>query len=344
MSLKKIGENISAHTGDCLDILKLMPANSVQMAVTSPPYFGLRDYGVAGQIGLEETPEEYVAKLVAIFHEVKRVLKDDGVLFVNLGDSYASNGKKGGDIDKDDGMDVERGRGRLNNHSIIKPKDLIGIPWRVAFALQADGWYLRQDIIWQKPNPMPESVKDRCTKSHEYIFLLAKNARYYFDNEAISEPAKQCSIERLAGAISNKNKWVNGAHGQTKHTNCQPRENYKQLKSKDPEKFAESDHIAASWENCVNKRSVWSINTKPYKEAHFATFPLEIPELCIKAGSREGDIVLDPFSGAGTTGVACIKHRRKYIGIELNPEYIEISKTRLENAIEEFGTPLLDLI
>jgi DNA modification methylase len=252
--------------GDCRTVLKTLEADSVQCCVTSPPYFGLRDYGVAGQIGLEETPESYVAELVKVFQEVKRVLKPDGTLWLNLGDSY-------------------------------KDKNLIGIPWRVAFALQADGWYLRQDIIWAKSNPMPESVQDRCTKSHEYIFLLSKSPKYYFDNEAIKEKAVY-QDDRIRDR--NKSK-LNNTPGKT-ISNGLKTNNYENR----------------------NRRSVWNINTRPYFEAHFAMYPPELVKLCLLAGTKPNDLVLDPFSGSGTTGQVCAHFCRDYIGIELNPNYAEL--------------------
>lgn len=333
--------------GDCLEVLKGLPDGIVDCCVTSPPYYGLRDYGtgkwVGGdpkcphrrlskrsdktktghkqralegnvgdaiyksvcplcgavredkQIGLEETPEQFIQRLVDVFREVRRVLKDDGTLWVNIGDSYAAQrggtyqpaetlagGKHGKTAD---GENVNRGRkdgyNPTRNAAAIgmKHKDLIGIPWMLAFALRSDGWYLRKDIIWHKPNPMPESVKDRCTKSHEYIFLLSKSERYYFDSEAIQEIAK--GIDSDTGTR--------------------------------------------------NKRDVWTVSVASYHEAHFATFPEELIEPCILAGSRPGGIVLDPFFGSGTTGAVSEQNNRKYLGIELNPEYIKIAERRLES-------------
>jgi len=312
------------YEGDVIDKLKELDSSSIQCVVTSPPFWNLRDYGTAtwvggaencdhssakeasrydyslktspiqngsrkgtdapkwkkecpdcgavkidSQIGLEDTPEAYVAKMVEVFREIKRVLKKDGTVWLNLGDSYASSPTGSdptgycGNSKKAEG--VRRQSKVVGN---LKPKDLVGIPWRVALALQDDGWYLRQDIIWHKPNPMPEPVQDRCTKTHEYIFLLTKSAKYYYDIDSIREPSKR------------------------------------------------------------NRRSVWTINTQPYKEAHFATFPQKIPELCIKAGSKESDVVLDPFFGSGTTGYVANRLGRQWIGIELNPEYIRIAEKR----------------
>jgi len=290
------------YQGDCLDILPTLEANTIQCCVTSPPYYGLRDYGCAGQIGLEDTPDEYVANMVRVFQEVKRVLRDDGVLFLNLGDSYAGSGK---------GIGSDHGKAVFTDGEItktdwskirLKPKDLIGIPWRVAFALQADGWYLRQDIIWNKPNPMPESVTDRCTKAHEYIFLLTKSARYYYDADAVKEPLS--SPPHAPG--NNKLDASRNDH----------------------------DQMQKVWglDGTRNRRSVWTITTKPYKEAHFATFPQEIPRTCILAGSKKGDTILDPFCGSGTTGEVALKLDRNFIGIELNEKYVtDLIIPRLDN-------------
>lgn len=339
--------------GDCLEVLKTLPKKSVQMCVTSPPYYGLRDYGVSGQIGLEETPQAYVDKLVAVFQEVKRVLKDDGVLWLNLGDSYASVGVVG-QTDELTGWqhgpleNEKRSRARGAGNG-VKPKDLIGIPWMVAFALRNDGWYLRQDIIWAKPNPMPESVKDRCTKSHEYIFLLSKNQKYYYDYEAVLEPAaydgrKDTQYKGGEKDVScfEHERWPAKIRGFK--TKDQLPDN--QHHGKDIQSYGlngagfqghsgnyDADGNSLLYEQdglpARNKRSVWTITTKPYREAHFATFPEDIPEICIKAGSKPGDIVLDPFNGSGTTGAVATRLRRDYIGIELNPAYIELTHKRL---------------
>jgi DNA modification methylase len=302
----------------------------VQTCVTSPPYYGLRDYGVDGQIGLEETPEAYVAKLVAVFREVRRALKDDGTLWLNLGDSYwGGKGKSGYELP--DEAEERRANGETfqtghnipgymdmrptdGKHPVIKPKDLIGIPWMVAFALRADGWWLRSDIIWAKPNPMPESVTDRPTKSHEYIFLLTKSARYYYDAEAIMEDSvdeESYTGRRYRGpkTIFLQNGYAPGMSAQT-------------FDKGGPE-------ITGKVYGKRNKRDVWTVTTKPYREAHFATFPPDLIEPCILAGSRPGDTVLDPFNGSGTTGEVAIKHHRNYIGCELNPEYIELTNRRL---------------
>lgn len=316
------------YTGDCRDVLATLPAASVQTCVTSPPYFGLRDYGVDGQIGLESTVDEYVSNLVDVFREVRRVLKDDGTLWLNLGDSYAAarggthqpaetlaGGKNGR---TDDGGRVNRSRhdgyNPTRNAAAIglKHKDLIGIPWRVALALQADGWYLRQDIIWSKPNPMPESVKDRCTKSHEYIFMLSKSPRYYYDAAAIAEPTVTTTVSKFTDGGRDKQR----GHGR-RHAGFNGRYADKVAENGPPQ--------------TRNRRSVWTIATKPFKGAHFATFPPDLIEPCILAGSREGDTVLDPFGGSGTTGLVSDRLGRAYILIELNPEYAAMGEDRIRS-------------
>ena len=286
--------------GDVIERLKDIEDNTIQCVVTSPPYWGLRDYGEDDQLGLEETPEEYVDNMVKVFREVRRTLKDDGTLWLNLGDSYSSGGRSTTTNQTLRGNN-DYGVTRPKPSENIKPKDLIGIPWRVAFALQQDGWYLRQDIIWHKPNPMPESVTDRCTKSHEYIFLLTKSANYYYDAESIKEKT-----------LTNDN--TNRDRDKDRLNNTPGRTRMAGLKTNNYEKR--------------NKRSIWKINTKPYKDAHFAVFPEKLPELCIKAGSKKGDIVLDPFFGSGTTGFVAQRLYRKWLGIELNPEYIKIANKR----------------
>jgi DNA modification methylase len=286
--------------GDCVESLKQMPEKIVHTCVTSPPYFGLRDYGHEGQIGLEPTPDEYVAKLVAVFREVRRVLRDDGTLWLNLGDSYASGGRKTRDSDaklEQRGMDT-----RPADPEGLKPKDLIGIPWRVAFALQADGWYLRQDIIWHKPNPMPESVTDRCTKAHEYIFLLSKSERYYFDHEIIKEESV---------------------------TPVRAREKGNGESAVDTKERGHGSHCGNDGKR--NRRSVWTVTTKPYKGAHFATFPPDLITPCVLAGAPPEGVVLDPFMGSGTTAMVAVTHGRRYIGCELNPDYEPLQDARLGN-------------
>jgi len=358
--------NATILVGDVRQRLSEIPDATVQTVVTSPPYFGLRDYGTAtweggspdcdhrvgratrggltekqdtnngsfgdeavwvcphcganridSQMGLEETPEAYVEAMVALFREVRRVLKDDGTLWLNLGDSYfPHNGSRGNKTPAGDtlrGRDNEYQPSPKINAEGLKGKDLIGIPWRVAFALQADGWYLRSDIIWHKPNPMPESVRDRPTKSHEYVFLLTKSAKYYYDHEAVKEPVAEATVGRMKRGTSATHKNINGAPGQTKHGLAQPRDY-------DPDRPVAEKR---------NRRSVWTINTKPFKGAHFAVMPEALVEPCILAGSKEGDLVLDPFTGSGTVAVVSLRHGRNFIGTELNPNYAEIAQNRI---------------
>jgi len=291
--------------GDCRKTLGAFLPKSAQMCVTSPPYYGLRDYGGEDQqIGLEQTPEDYVQELVNTFRLVRDVLKDDGTLWLNIGDSYynyRSDGnypKQSVSKTKQDLPDKTPVRG--NKFKNLKSKDLIGIPWMLAFALRNDGWFLRQDIIWHKPNPMPESVKDRCTKSHEYIFLLSKSKNYYYDNEAIKEPAQDWGTrDRSKGKYHNKG------------TGLQP---HSGLEKSYPTK---------------NKRSVWSVTNKPYKGSHFATFPRDLIVPCIKAGSKKGDVILDPFMGSGTTAMVSKELGRFYLGCELHEDYGNLINKRL---------------
>ena len=325
---------IKLYNGDVLTILKQMSGASINCVVTSPPYWGLRDYGINGQFGLEKTPEEYVNKLVRIFGEVRRILKKDGVVWLNLGDSYWGGGfgtSPGGDEDfkkrypkqasNKGGADHETRKllGSLKKGNALKPKDLVGIPWMTAFALRADGWYLRQDIIWNKPNPMPESVKDRCTKSHEYIFLLTKSAKYFYDADAIAEK----SIDPES---------YNGRRPRNAPTiYYQDSIHCKNFGSVKDGKLS----FGQTYEN-RNKRSVWIINTQSFSEAHFAVFPEKIPEICIKAGCPKDGTVLDPFSGSGTTGLVAKKLNRKCILIDLKKEYCDMS-------IKRFNQQVLDL-
>lgn len=353
--------------GDVRQRLSELPDNSVQCVVTSPPYWGLRDYGTASwdggdpacdhqgkpmatkasinrncgtgndvknatarefykdvcgkcgatrvdsQIGLEQTPDEYVEQMVAVFREVHRVLKDDGTLWLNLGDSYASfrDGKATPDSTRGDSLGTLVPKGKASNRmastftgTAIKHKDLVGIPWRVAFALQADGWYLRQDIIWHKPNPMPESVRDRCTKAHEYLFLLTKSAKYRFDHKAIAEPAKTPPATR-------------DKHG----------EGY-QADYPHGDRFSAGERVWGA-DGTRNRRSVWTIPTKPFKGAHFAVMPEALVEPCILAGSKQGDLILDPFLGSGTVAVVAQRHARRWVGCELNPDYVNIIEQRV---------------
>lgn len=345
--------------GDCLTELKNIEDNSVDCCVTSPPYYGLRDYGEDGQIGLEDTPESYIEKLVDVFREVKRVLKDDGTLWLNIGDSYWGSGSRGYDFrgKQSDKSAIQAGsKGTTNLSALPKPvgdmnryknKDIIGIPWMLAFALRADGWYLRQDIIWHKPNPMPESVKDRCTKSHEYIFLLSKSPHYYFDYEAIQEESK-CKDDRRAGEgrIAYGGKREDGAdsHAQQSFVRITEKRNkrevwevpeYKNLQYNGQQNHSMHERRAEGLADIQyeyrNKRDVWEVPTCAVKDAHFATYPEKLIEPCILAGCRVGGVVLDPFFGSGTTGRVAQRLNRGYIGIELNPEYIEISERRNSN-------------
>jgi DNA modification methylase len=319
---------LTLYGGDCREVLASLPADSVDCVVTSPPYWGLRDYGNEGQLGLERTPDEYVANMVAVFAEVRRVLKPTGTCWLNLGDSYASStksdertpaersksstlGPKRNGLGGDNAAHKAVSFGTRRIDPGLKPKDLVGIPWRVAFALQADGWYLRSDIIWSKPNPMPESVTDRPTKAHEYLFLLTKSARYYFDADAVREPH--------VGPLHNPgNKTDNG-----------------RLTSSMGH-LEEPDRV---WGNVGgrNIRSVWNIATRPYPGAHFAVFPPELPERCIKAGSPANGVVLDPFGGSGTVGMVANRLSRRAILIDLNPEYLKQQMRR--NAQTPLGLP-----
>lgn len=328
--------------GDALSVLKTLDDESINCCVTSPPYYNLRDYGVDGQIGLEETPEEYIQKLVEIFREVRRVLKKDGTLWVNIADSYAGSGKgrvKGGVAKRETFGKVQSGNAGSINGILkktvpdnCKPKDLIGIPWMLAFALRADGWYLRQDIIWAKPNPMPESVKDRCTKSHEYIFMFSKSPRYYFDGEAIAEPTAESTNKRMAQDISKQAGSFTPSKSNGKMKAVAPRYGGKKY-TETPDKFYRTKSANAyDYRPKRNKRDVWTITTKPYKGAHFATFPPDLIEPCILAGCPENGIVLDPFAGSGTTGMVAKKHRRNFVLIELNEEYVKLCEDRT-NAI-----------
>lgn len=295
---------VTVHLGDVREVLGLMPESSIQAVVTSPPYWGLRDYGVEGQLGLEATPDEYVERMVEVFRGVRRVLRDDGTLWLNLGDSYCSTDKWGGGVGGNTGKHTVASDGSVPSWAVrkrrqpygLKPKDLVGIPWRVAFALQADGWYLRSDIIWSKPNPMPDSVRDRPTRSHEYIFLLSKSKRYYYDAAAVREPA--------AASKNSASYFGTGGDGGKR-----------------------------------NRRTVWSVATKPYTAAHFATYPPALIEPCILAGANSGDTVLDPFAGSGTTLAVARRHGRRSVGIELNPDYLPLISERIAGA----SAPLFEM-
>ena len=320
----------SIVVGDALERLREMPDGSVHCCVTSPPYWGLRDYGHDGQIGLEPTPEQYVSRMVEVFREVRRVLRDDGTLWLNLGDSYAGGGgfapdapcnvkrremisegqSRHGSFVICDRQHTRNKSGGIKPQGVIKPKDLVGIPWRVAFALQADGWWLRQDIIWAKPNPMPESVRDRCTKAHEYVFLLAKSERYYYDAEAVSEAS------------------VLGPHVRSRASN------FKKAGSEPLGRHLRGAETIVC-NGTRNRRSVWTVTTKPYSGAHFAVMPPDLVEPCVKAGCPEGGTVLDPFAGSGTTLAVALSLGRSAVGIELNPEYVQLAERRIAEAVEQ---------
>ena len=303
---------VTLHHGDALEVARELESGSIQTIVTSPPYFGLRDYGADGQMGAEDSVSEYVAGMVALFHELRRVLADEGTLWLNMGDSYA--GARGGPQGVSGEMSgravAEHRQGVKTRTPEIGAKNLLGIPWRVAFALQADGWILRSDIIWAKPNPMPESVTDRPTKAHEYLFLLAKSPRYYYDAEAIAEDARHWGNDRDRSA----SKTHSGGTGLSPHKG-----------------FVKQDY------DTRNKRSVWTVPTAPFSASHFAVYPPELIRPCILAGSRPGDTVLDPFSGSGTTGMVATQEGRRYVGIDLNVDYLRLSlETR-------FAQPVLNM-
>ncbi|MBP2495240.1 DNA modification methylase [Methylobacterium sp. PvP062] len=328
--------------GDCREVLRTLPDESVHCVVTSPPYFGLRDYGVNGQIGLEATPTAFVSELVAVFREVRRVLRKDGTLWLNLGDSYAGSWGAQGQRESSAADHSWKGS-RIRNHAKrsqgagtirelgLKPKDLIGIPWRVAFALQADGWWLRQDIIWSKPNPMPESIEDRCTKAHEYLFLLSRSERYHFDAVAIAEPVSGPEtktgvgwgrLDQLRPAITPRGRDRIKRSGNIERKPGTARGC--------PEGTGSNVCGSVPWEGLTrNKRSVWTVTTAPFAEAHFATFPPGLIVDCIKAGCPAGGIVLDPFGGAGTTGLVAQRLGRDALLIELNPEYAAMAERRI---------------
>jgi len=353
--------------GDCIDMMRTLPDKSVHTCVTSPPYFGLRDYGVDGQIGLEETPGEFIARLVEVFREVRRVLRDDGTVWVNMGDSYASNaggydetGSRGTtscpSIGKGTMAAVVKNR-RRTPATGLKPKDLMGMPWRLAFALQDDGWYLRQDIIWHKPNPMPESTRDRCTKAHEYIFLLSKSRRYHCDMEAIREPAIYGATPTGVGfghgfdAVTKPRATAptgwdtstgEGGHGAFHKEGAERarRDSFKREDSKREQAIPgqnkgthRPDRQESTWDTATrNKRSVWTVATHSFKDAHFATFPPDLIRPCVLAGAPRGGLVLDPFGGAGTTSLVSMQEGRRSIICELNPEYAVMARRRIDAA------------
>ena len=310
--------------GDCIARMSDIEPGTVQTCVTSPPYWGLRDYGEDGQHGLEETPEAYVANMVEVFRAVRRCLRDDGTLWLNLGDSYNGSGGVGGPGKQHTSAGSVSRPDNRKGWSGLKPKDLVGIPWRVAFALQADGWFLRSDIIWHKPNPMPESVTDRPTKGHEYVFLLSKSGRYFYDADAIREQSSSATLKRN----QYKRKRVQNGGGSPESMMAMGRDG-----------IDFGDMVCGSHRNA---RSVWTITTRPYSGAHFATMPPQLAELCIKAGSKMGDLVLDPYTGAGTTGLVAQHLRRSFVGCELNPDYAALAEKRIRMDSPLFSSVSMD--
>lgn len=336
-------------TGDVRERLRDLEPSSVQCCVTSPPYFGLRDYGVEGQMGLEDTPEQFVAAMTAVFEDVRRVLRKDGTCWVNMGDAYAGSwGAQSRRPNHEDRSSAMRGISRLQiaaapqlqtrtgsipPGSGLKAKDLMGVPWMLAFALRAAGWYLRSDIVWSKPNPMPESVQDRPTKAHEYIFLLSKSAKYYYNADAIREPYSLSTLSEFKQAYTGE---------ATKDYAAAGVQNPSAIKKRitDKQRGHGRRHAGFNdrWDDMpkdeqqmggANKRSVWTIATQPYPDAHFATFPEALVEPCILAGSKPGDLILDPFAGSGTTGAVAVRLQRNFVGIELNPAYVELARKRI---------------
>jgi DNA modification methylase len=327
MQTYSIGKSITLTEGDAKTALSTMGDDTVHCCVTSPPYWNLRDYGVNGQIGMEPTPEAYVETIVDVFRAVRRVLRPDGTLWLNLGDSYASGGRGGGGaFMKERGNKAWKGQSGLTGWRSpppgLKHKDLVGIPWRVALAMQADGWYLRQDIVWHKPNAMPESVRDRCQRAHEYMFLLSKSSQYYYDLEAVKVPCAEKTRSHRGGGL------VGGKRDHDDQTGRVASSNWG--KSKKP-------RVGNEW---VNRRSVWSISTRGFRGAHFATFPPDLIAPCILAGCPDNGVVLDPFAGTGTTAVVASQHHRKSILIELNPEYVALARQRLNCETSQMRLPL----
>ena len=332
ISLIKLPENLQGrrqiaiqldhiYTGDCLEVLRTLPDESVHCCVTSPPYYALRDYGMDEQIGRETSPKEYISRLTEVFTEVRRVLRSDGTLWLNISDTYAGKGNQG------DFVDAKNPKGRngqavaLNNKvEGCKPKDMIGIPWMLAFALRDAGWYLRNDIIWMKENPMPESVKDRCARCYEHIFLFSKSRKYHFDHKAISEPIAPTTAERLKRGLNGSNKFGKAIPGQAQQQTIN--------------RVREHGSITDDMINPLrNKRDVWIINTVPFKGGHYAAYPPKLVETCLLAGCPEDGVVLDPFMGSGTTGMVAKQLNRHYVGIELNPEYTELANARIGGEI-----------
>jgi DNA modification methylase len=311
--------------GDAAAVLQSLPDESVNCCVTSPPYYGLRDYGADGQIGLEQTPAGYISRLVDVFREVRRVLHGDGTLWVVIADSYAGSGKGAQTTEKWQGTKTKQSykytpddpAAKLpNTWDGIKPKDLVGVPWRLAFALRDDGWYLRSCIIWRKPNALPESCRDRPTRSYENIFLLSKSPQYYYDRAAVAEPVANGTQARMKRAVSDSHKYAAAAPGQTAQTFNKPRPN--------------RSGVEVTLADTRNLRDVWSVSTKSYRGAHFATYPAELITPCILAGCPPGGVVLDPFFGSGTTGETALNLGRRYIGIDLNPDYCALAGERLK--------------
>ena len=309
------------HTGDCLEILKTLPDDSVHCCVTSPPYYALRDYGMEAQIGRETTPKEYISRLTEVFTEVRRVLRPDGTLWLNISDTYAGKGNQGDFIDPKNPYGRNGQAVALNNKvEGCKPKDMIGIPWMLAFALRDTGWYLRNDIIWMKDNPMPESVKDRCARCYEHIFLFSKSKKYFFDYKAISEPIAPATAERLKRGMKGGNKYGKPVPGQPQPQSINRPREHGEIKDCDINPLR-------------NKRDVWKINTVPFKGGHYAAYPPKLVETCLLAGCPEGGIVLDPFMGSGTTGMVASQMGRHFVGIELNPAYTELAYKRIGGEI-----------
>ena len=307
--------------GDCLEILKTLPEDSVHCCVTSPPYYALRDYGMEAQIGRETTPKEYISRLTEVFTEVRRVLRPDGTLWLNISDTYAGKGNQGDFIDPKNPTGRNGQAVALNNKvEGCKPKDMIGIPWMLAFALRDTGWYLRNDIIWMKDNPMPESVKDRCARCYEHIFLFSKSKKYFFDYKAISEPIAPATAERLKRGMKGGNKYGKPVPGQPQPQSINRPREHGEIKDCDINPLR-------------NKRDVWKINTVPFKGGHYAAYPPKLVETCLLAGCPEGGIVLDPFMGSGTTGMVASQMGRHFVGVELNPEYTELAYKRIGGEI-----------
>ncbi len=321
--------------GDCRTVLAFLEAETVQCCVTSPPYWGLRDYGYHGQIGLEDSVSDYVQKIVQVFRQVARVLKRDGTLWLNIGDTYVSSGGAG-----NQGLNGERIRrtkpqrnlmGNSARKAGLPPKSLVGIPWKVAFALQADGWLLRQDIIWHKPNPLPESVQDRCTRAHEYMFLLTRSRRYLWNRAAMTEPVSGTAHPRVSKKVMAEIRMARSLGANTVASNPRdPSEGAKYQELVPGVASSTSLRKALSLPVSVrNRRSVWTVQSRPFKGAHAAVFPPQLIEPCILAGSNPGDLVLDPFGGAGTTGLVAARHGRRYLMIEASEQYCELMRQRL---------------